>query len=471
MYLMGVDYGTTSMKAAVYDENGKEHQSINIDYTLESHGDYVEFEAEKYWEMFSTAYETLSKDITIDALAIDTQCETLIYADKDGKPLGKAIVWLDNRANAEAAEIEAKFGTEKVYTVTGQPEVTATWPASKLLWLRKNMPDTFAQIEKIFLLEDYLLYRLTGNFVTEKTLQSSSLYFDIRNGNWWDEMLDFIGVRKDMLPTLYESAVCVGTYKGAKVITCAIDQIAGAIGAGIVGKGRISEMTGTTMVIFAESDEIPAYNPESKVPCHYNHDGKYCLMLWTTTAGMTLKWFKNAFCENYDFRALDELAEKIAPGCDGLTMLPHLCGSMMPKYNPAARGAFYGFSLEHTRGHFVRAVLESVACMLRENLEYLHSDAMEIRSMGGGALSPLWCQMKADMTGKRLVTLKSKETATLGSAILAGVGIGVFSSVSEACEKIAVPDKIYEPSTTNYDAVYARYRDLDAVLNVPEKNK
>ena len=467
MYLLGVDFGTTSLKAALFDDKGCEHGSVQIDYTLESKGDFVEFEAEEYWNMFESAYNELSKDVHIDALSIDTQCETLICADDNGAPVGKAIVWLDNRATAEAEEIEAHFGVQKVYEVTGQPEVTATWPACKLLWVKKNAPDMWSRTKKIFLLEDFILYRLTGKFITEKTLQSSTIYFDIRGNKWWDEMLSFIGVSDDMLPTLCDSAKHIGDYKGTKVVTGAMDQIAGAIGAGIVKRGRISEMTGTTLVIFAPSENIPAFNPDSKIPCHYNYDGKYCQLLWTNTAGMSLKWFKNNFCEDFDFGKLDELAENVAPGCDGLTMLPHLCGSMMPKYNPAARGGFYGFSLEHTRGHFVRSILEAVSCMLKSNLDYLGGFVNEIRCMGGGANSPLWCQIKADMTGKRLVTLKNRETACLGSAILAGVGAGVFETVEEACDKIVKIDKEYLPAGTDYSEVYERYCELDEKLNVP----
>ena len=280
-------------------------------------------------------------------------------------------------------------------------------------------------------------------------------------------MLDFIGVSEDMLPTLYSSATEVGEYEGARVVTGAIDQIAGAIGAGVVRKGIVSEMTGTTMVIFMPSDNVPEYDEKSIVPCHYNYDDKYCLLSWTPTAGMALKWFKNALCENFSFRELDDLAESVPAGSDGVTFLPYLCGSTMPKYNPAARGSFTGLTTEHHRGHFVRAVMESVSCMLRSNLEYLGLDVDEIRAMGGGANSPLWCQMKADMTGKRLVTLKNKETACLGSAILAAVGVGAFASVEEAAEKIEF-SRVYESKGTDYSECYERYLAYDKILNIPQ---
>ena len=278
-------------------------------------------------------------------------------------------------------------------------------------------------------------------------------------------MLDYIGVGEEMLPELLDSGVLVGEYNGIKVVTGAMDQVSGAIGAGIVKKGIVSVMTGTTMVIFTPYDTVPEFDPASIVPCHYNYDGKYCLLSWSPTAGMALKWFKNALCENFSFRELDEIAKEIAPGSDGVTFLPYLCGSTMPKYNPDARGSFTGLTTEHGRGHFVRSVMESVACMLRSNLEYLNLDASEIRAMGGGATSPLWCQIKSDMTGKKLVTLKNKETACLGGAILAGVGFGLFESVEKACEAIEI-DKAYIPSGADYAECYERFEKYDKILNV-----
>ncbi|MBE6656689.1 MAG: hypothetical protein E7609_07510 [Ruminococcaceae bacterium] len=467
MNFMGIDIGTTSIKTAVFDEKLEQKISLTADYTLDAHGDIVEFDGEQYWDIVKGEIEKVKRELSVDALAVDTQCETLILTDEDGTPVRPAIVWLDNRAVEEAKLIEEHFGHKRVYEITGQPEITATWPAAKLLWVKRNEPDVWARTKKVFLLEDYILYKLTGKFITEKTLQSSTIYFNIHTADWWSEMLDFIGLDKKMLPALYSSAVEVGTYDGMRVVTGAIDQIAGAIGAGVVKQGTVSVMTGTTMVIFLPSETVPAYDEKSIVPCHYNYDDKYCLLSWTPTAGMALKWFKNALCENFSFRELDGLAEAVAPGADGLTFLPYLCGSTMPKYNPLARGSFTGLTTEHTRGHFVRAVMESVACMLRSNLDYLGLDVEEIRAMGGGASSPLWCQMKADMTGKRLVTLKNKETACLGSAILAAVGIGAFASVEEAVKLLAL-DKVYESTGVNYDECYERYLAYDKLLNNPK---
>ncbi len=464
MKCLGIDFGTTSVKAVLFDEKLNEIASHTEDYTLKTSGNIVELNAEKYWELLKNAIYKTGGGWS-DTLAIDTQCETLILTDEDGNPVRDAIVWLDNRATEEAEMINSHFGRKKVYEVTGQPEITATWPACKLLWVKRNEPDVWARTKKIFLLEDYLLYKLTGEFVTEKTLQSSTIYFDINNSDWWDEMLDYIGVSRDKLPRLEDSGKLVGEYDGIKVVTSAMDQVAGAIGAGVVKKGIISEMTGTTMAIYVPTDKVPEYDENSFIPCHYSFDGSYCLLSWSPTAGMALKWFRDAFLNDVSFGELDEMAKDIPIGSDGVVFLPYLCGSTMPKYNPDARGSFTGLTPEHTPAHFVRSIMESVSCMLKSNLDYMNVPVDEIRVMGGGAKSSLWCNMKADITGKKLITLKNKETACLGSAILAGVGAGVFNSVEDACKHIST-DKQYSPSGNDYSEVYNNFIKYDNVLNV-----
>ena len=465
MNCLGIDFGTTSVKAVLFDEKLKQLADSTEEYTLKTSGNIVELEPEKYWDLLKNALNKVKETAGVDCLAIDTQCETLILTDEEGNPVRDAIVWLDNRATEEAEIIEKHFGRKKVYDVTGQPEITATWPACKLLWVKRNEPEVWAKTKKIFMLEDYLLYKLTGEFVTEKTLQSSTIYFDIKNSVWWKEMLDFIGVSEEQMPKLMDSGKYVGDYDGIKVVTSAMDQVAGAIGAGVTDKGTISVMTGTTMAIYVPTDSIPEFKEDSFVPCHYSFDGSYCLLSWSATAGMALKWLRETFLKDYSFEELNVLAEKIPVGSDGLTFLPYLCGSTMPKYNPDARGSFTGLTPEHTAAHFVRSVMESVACMLKSNLDYLGVPVEEIRIMGGGAKSPLWCSMKADITGNRLLTLKNKETACLGSAILAGVGAGAFESVQEACKNIAT-DKEYVPSGSDYSGVYENFVKYDNILNV-----
>lgn len=265
-----------------------------------------------------------------------------------------------------------------------------------------------------------------------------------------------------------DSGEYVGTYEGIKVVTSAMDQVAGAIGAGVVKKGTVSEMTGTTMAIYVPTDKFPPFNKDSFVPCHYSFDGSFALLSWSATAGMALKWFRDEFLGKCSFAEIDEMAGEIPIGSDGLTFLPYLCGSTMPKYNPDARGSFTGLTTEHTPAHFARSIMESIACVLKSNLDYLGVDVDEIRVMGGGANSKLWCRMKADITGKRLVTLKNKETACLGSAILAGVGAGVFESVYKAAGMLET-SKTYLPEDNDYTELYNRFEKYDALLNVPNR--
>ncbi len=280
-------------------------------------------------------------------------------------------------------------------------------------------------------------------------------------------MLEYIEISQDMLPTIRPTAVEIGEYNGIKVVSGMLDQIAGTLGAGVTDNTKISEMTGTIMAICAITDELPPFDERSIIPCHVHAiPGKYCLILWSSTAGMALKWFKEQFSEGYSFKDLDNLAEKIAPGCDGLSMLPYFCGSTMPKYNPEAKAAFSGITLSHTRAHFARSIMEAIAFTLRQNLEHIGIENIEeIRITGGGASSPLWAQIKSDVTGKELKTLSESETACLGAALAAAVGTGDFETIEAAAASIVRTEKSFTPSGADYSEAYENYNKLDMLLN------
>lgn len=464
--LLGIDIGTTSLKGCVFDEHGNELASVTKAYTLITEGDRVEFPAERYFELFKEAYDELSAQGKIDALAIDTQGETMIFLDGEGKPLMNAIVWLDNRAEAEAKAIEEKFGLKAVYEITGQTEVPAGYPAPKVLWLKNNAPEIFEKVDKIVLLEDYLLYRITGKFVCEKSLYSSTLYLDIRTGEYWQDMLSFIGIDETRLPMLCESGERVGEYNGAVVCTGALDQISGFIGSGIVREGLVSEMTGTALAVCALSRKIPPYFEGIKVPAYYVAKDKYCLLMWAPTAGMVMEWYRKNFYQNANYKEIDQEAEKVPFGSEGLTISPNMRGSVMPANDSDLKGGVYGIDLKHTRGHFTRAIMESIACLLRQYLEYLSIPVEEVVSIGGGAKSPLWRQIKADITGKKVVTLKNKETGCLGTAIYAGYGYGLYENIDSAVKGLVETNTVTKPKTdkTAADEVYKRYLALDSLL-------
>lgn len=456
--LLGVDFGTTALKACLFDEKGNLLASESAQYKLITKGEFIEFDAQEFFNVFITTVEKITCKFKVDALAVDTQGETLIVLDKAGNPLMNAIIWLDNRAEEQAKRMQEKFGLEKIYNLTGQAEIPAGYPAPKIEWLKDNAPEIFEKADKFLLLEDYILYRLTGKFASSRSLYSSSLLMNIHTGEYIDEILDYLGITKSQLPDLKESGEVVGEYKGITVVTSALDQIAGATGAGVVKEGVMSETTGTALAVCAITEKFPAYYDGLKVSVYYVRKGVYCLLMWAPTAGAVLEWYKRNFCENLNYNDLNVLAEKAPAGCEGLIMLPHLCGTVMPENQPNAKGVFFGLELKHERGHFIRAIMESVAYMIKEYVEFMGVELDQIRSMGGGANSKLWCEIKSGVLGKEIVTLKQNETACLGSAVFAGVGLGVFESSITAVEKIVATNKTYKVDTTDYVELYADYK-------------
>ena len=465
-FLMGIDIGTTSLKACVFNEKGNLIDSVTRAYTLITEGESVEFPAEEYFNLFLSAYNELSNKYKIDAFAIDTQGETLIFLDKNGNPLMNAIVWLDNRAEKEAKLIENKFGLKTIYEITGQTEVPAGYPAPKILWLKNNKPELFEKLDKVVLLEDYLLYRLTGEFYCSKSLYSSTLYLDIVKGEYFEEMLSFIGIDKSYLPVLKESGEKVGFYNGATVSVGALDQIAGFIGSGVFEKHKVSEMTGTALAVCSLIDKIPPYNKNNKVSAYYISKDKYCLLMWAPTAGMVLEWVKKTLYDGVSFKTIDEEVDKIPVGSEGLIVSPNMRGQIMPKLDTEMKGGVYGIDLKHTKAHFARSVMESIACLLRQFVDILGSDITEIVSVGGGAKSSVWLKIKSDITNKKITTLKNNETACLGTAIYAGVGANIFSSVEDAISNLVEIKDEFLPNVDreDYEKLYEKYLAFDSLL-------
>jgi xylulokinase len=489
-YLLGIDAGTTAMKAVLFDQEGRPLGQASREYQLHTPTpDRAELEPEHYWAACCDCTQGLLVEAGVDpqaiaALAISSQGETLVVVDEAGQPLYPAIVWLDNRSQAEANEISDQFGVETVFQVTGQPEITPTWPATKILWLRRYQPQVFERAHKFLLLEDYLLFRFTGRFVADPCLLSSSLLFDIRHKIWWDEMLDFVGIAPEQLPQVQESGRVVrkltaeaaretGLWEGTVAATGGMDQALAALGAGNTCPGLITENTGGALAIVATLDE-PIFDPQGGIPCHYHAlPDTYYLLPWGQTAGMALRWFRDVFGLEEQreaartgtdaYHLLTAGAAEVPPGAEGLVALPHLMGAACPEFNPAARGVWFGVGLHHTKAHFVRATLESVAYMLRRNVETLEGLGIavsEIRALGGGARSPLWNQIKADVLGVPVLTLTTEEQACLGAAILAGTAVGLYTSPEEATQNlVAVADR-REPRLENrspYDRGYELY--------------
>ena len=489
--ILGIDIGTTSLKAAVFDHAGAQKAVAVVEYSLLTpQTNIVEAPCNIYMESIQKCMQVIAskgtistRDITVVGFSV--QGETLCLLDGDCQPLKNAIVWMDNRAGEQAEELRSKFGDELCYQVTGQVSFEACWPAAKLLWVKQHEPELFARVRHILLLEDYVIYQLTGKFVAEGSLLTSTEYWDIRTKKYWPEMLAYLGIDESFLPEIRESGELVGTVlpemadllgisPQAKITTGCLDQAAGAIGVGNIRPGIFSENIGAALAICVPTSKL-TYDPNRQMPVHYFATPDTYMMHTFTTGGMCLRWFRDGFCQPeldiqnltgvdaYDLMGKE--VDRVAPGSDGLIMLPHLQGSMAPDVNLNAKGVFYGATLQHNKAHFVRSIMESLGYLICRNLEAIDAMGLEvkqIRTMGGGSKSDVWNQIKADITGKTLhVTYSSQDTACLGAAILAGKAAGVFESIESAVDSMVKIKKTFEPNPANravYDKQYKKFK-------------
>lgn len=490
MCILSVDLGTTSIKTAIIEENGNILGKSIKEYTLLTPSALeVELSVDTYWEAFKIALKELLaktkvnvKDVKV--LGMSVQGETLILVDEKGIPIDNAIIWLDNRAQEEAQILSNEFSDQLAYKITGQVKIVPTWPATKILWLKRNKNKIFEKAYKFLLLEDYFIFKLTGKYVAESSLLSSTLYWNIKTKKWWGEMLDYLGVSEEKLPEIRESGEIVdyilpevakelGIDKNMIITTGALDQAAGAIGVGNVKPGIFSENTGAALAICATVNN-PFLDPQNKMPCHYHGIPDLYMAHTFTSGGMVLKWFRDKFCqaeielsnllEKDSYKLLDEEVKNISPGCNGLVMLPHLEGAMAPEANSKAKGVFFGFTLHHTKPHFIRSTMEAITCIVRRNIDVLENLGMkfeEVICSGGGAKSPIWNQMKADILNKKIITTTNdQDAACLGAAIIAGKAIGLYKNVKDASERVIKIKNEYLPNPKNrvtYNNLYKKY--------------
>jgi sugar (pentulose or hexulose) kinase len=487
--LLGIDVGTTAIKSALFTTAGHMIASGTQEYDLMTPAaNVVEVHTETYWAALRQTVQAVisctdvrSRDIV--ALSLSAQGETLVPTDASGNALRPAIVWLDNRAGAEAVELANRFGHDEIYRVTGQPEMVAAWPAAKVLWLARHEPDIHSRAARYLLIEDYLLHRICGEFVSEGSLLTSSCYWNFRTKEWWPEMLDAVELDRAQLPTIAESGVLIGTIRPEvaaelglpptiRVCTGGLDQACGAIGVGNVRPGRVSENTGAAVALCA-TVSTPSLDPDRTMPCHYHAIPDTWMYHTFTAGGIVLRWFRDQFCaaerhvaesigqDAYDLIARQ--AELTPPGAEGLVMLPHLQGAMAPESNQNARGTLVGLSLAHGKGHVARAILESIAFVVRRNIdvvERLDSKVDLLYALGGGSKSPQWKQIEADVIQRPVVTTGQPDAAALGAAILAGVGVGLYDNPAEAADQMVSIDRTFTPNPALaglYDDMYGAY--------------
>lgn len=496
-YLLGIDSGTSSVKTAVVDAGRGALDTASRECRPVYADGFVEIEMNVYWEAVKSCIGELrsrNPEIVrnISAVSVSSQGVTFATVDSGGNDLGNAVFAYDERARDDAREILSRFGAQRIFDITGQPVVSETFEAPKLLWLRRNELERFRAINKILLVHDYLIYKLTGRFVSVPSILSSSLLFDVRNRAWWNEMLDFIGLSSTQLPEIADAGEPVGNVTpdvssetgiphGALVVAGAIDQLCGMIGVGNTRPGILSESTGSFLAVHTVTTDF-FVNREAGIHnfCGFQKDG-FVLIGICPTAGSAFEWVKRIFFdsggENADtpgwdyFGEIIEKAGAVEPGAEGLLMLPHLAGKGSPSPNPPVKGMFYGFGLGHRREHFARAFMESVAYMLRNNLDVFRENGLDIgriHSFGGGARSDVWNGIKADVCGLTIVTPGFSEPGCLGAAILAGTGCGIYGSIEDGCSELVKKGKMFYPDSDNaekYEKSYENYLKLNKLID------
>ena len=495
-YVIGVDLGTSGTKTVLFSTNGQPVASKTIEYPLyQPQNGWAEQAPEDWWHAAcGSMKEVISKSginpKDIKGIGISGQMHGLVMLDKAGNVLRRSIIWCDQRTAAECDEITNKVGASRLIELTANPALTG-FTASKILWVRNNEPEIYEKCAHILLPKDYVRYMLTGEFATEVSDASGMQLLDVPNRCWSDEVLSKLGIDKSLLAKVYESPEITGKVTaqaselcgvpaGTPVVGGAGDNAAAAVGTGTVQDGIAFTTLGTSGVVFAHTDKL-SIDPKGRVHtfcCAV--PGAWHVMGVTQAAGLSLKWFRDNFCDaemasakgmkKDPYYLMDKQAENIPIGAERLLYLPYLMGERTPHLDPNCRGAFIGLSAMHTRQHMLRAVMEGVVYSQRDSVEVLRGMGVKINDMlacGGGGTSPLWRQMLADVYGCPVKTVVSKEGPALGVAILASVGTGIYKSVQEACKEVIKTNPAQNPIAANsaeYEKFYKMYTELYPAL-------
>jgi xylulokinase len=440
--LIGLDVGTSGVKAIAISPDGELLATAEESYPLSTpRPGWAEQDPEDWW----LAAQSCLARLPDGPIGLSGQMHGLVVLGDDGRVLRPAILWNDQRTQAECDEIERRVGFERLVALTGNRALTG-FTAPKLLWLRRHEPDTYAQIRHVLLPKDYVRFRLTGERAIDAADASGTLLFDVARRRWSEEVCEAIEIPLEWLPPSFESTEVAG----------AGDQAAAALGVGIVAPGPVSVVLGTSGVVFAV---LPAYAPDAQarlhVFCHAVPGTWHAMGVMLSAAG-SAAWLRRSL--GADHTALDGEAATWEPGTEGLLFAPYLAGERTPHPDPDARGAFTGLSLRHDRAALWRAMLEGVAYGLRDSLELLGSLGVrpEVgRVSGGGARSELWLRILASVLRLPLERMESEEGSAFGAALLAGVRAGVFADATEAAARcVRARDRI-EPDPA-WAEVYAR---------------
>lgn len=474
---IGVDLGTSGVKLLLMDKDGTILSKVTKEYGLsfpkpgwseQNPYDWYNYTVEGLKELISGIDPS-----SVKGIGVGGQMHGLVILDENDEVIRPAILWNDGRTVAETDYLNNEIGTSKLVEYTGNIAF-AGFTAPKILWVYKNEPDNFRKIKKIMLPKDYLVYRLTGAFSTDYSDASGMLLLDVEHKCWSSEMLDICHITSDMLPVLHESSDVVGVLKDdvlrelgiegeVKVVAGAGDNAAAAIGTGTVGPGKCNISLGTSGTIFITSSSYAKLD-NNALHSFAHADKGYHIMGCMLSAASCNKWWMTDILGDSDFAGAQE--KMTALGDNRVFFLPYLMGERSPHNDPAARSMFIGMSMDTTRTEMSQAVLEGVAYALRDSLEVARSLGIDIKETcicGGGAKSPLWRRIVANVLGIRVKTLKNDEGPALGGAILAAVGDGAYPDVVEATSKIVEYQGYIDPEeelSLKYDKGYEFFKKL-----------
>jgi len=485
-YFIGIDTSTTATKALLMDEQGQVLGVASNEYPYETPQPlWSEQDPLLWWHATAESIRQVIDETGVDTtlvkgIGLTGQMHGLVLLDENGEVLRPAILWNDQRTGAQCDAIRAKLGKEKLVQITGNDALTG-FTAPKILWVQEHEPEIWKRARHVLLPKDYVRYKLTGEFASDRAGGAGTILFDLAKRDWSPEVLSALNIPAEYLPKTYEGTDVTGTLSPEIVKTLGLpagvpiyggggDQAAAAVGTGAVRVGVVSLSLGTSGVVFATTDG-PFIEPEGRLHafCH-SVPGKWHLMGVMLSAAGSLRWHRDTFAPNIDYDTLLNPAADIPAGSDGLFFLPYLTGERTPHPDPLARGAFVGLTVRHAFPHLTRAVLEGVSFGLRDSFELMKSAGLEnisqVRVTGGGARSPLWRQILADVFGAEIVTVNTEEGAAYGAALLAATGSGAFGSVQEACDETIEITGATQPGEHQqvYENLYLTYRGLYPAL-------
>ena len=477
MLYIGVDLGTSAVKLLLMDEKGEIKKIVSREYPLYfPHPGWSEQKPEDWFEQAMDGIKELTAECdkeNVAGVSFGGQMHGLVALDENDEVIRPAILWNDGRTGEETDYLNQVIGKEKLSEYTANIAF-AGFTAPKILWMKKHEPDNFAKIKKIMLPKDYLAYKLSGSFSTDVSDASGMLLMDVKNRCWSKEMLDICGITEEMLPKLYESFEVVGTLKreiaealglsaDVKVIAGAGDNAAAAVGTGTVGEGMCNISLGTSGTIFISSKKF-GVDEHNALHSFAHADGHYHLMGCMLSAASCNKWWNEEILKTKDFAAEQSRITKL--GENQVFYLPYLMGERSPHNNPDARAMFIGMSMDTTREDMTQAVLEGVAFGLRDSLEVARSLGIQMertKICGGGAKSPLWKKIIANVMNMKVDVIESEEGPALGGAMLAAVGCGEYEDVETIAKKLVKVIDTVEPEeelVAKYEERYQKFRKI-----------